>query len=160
VIDGPDGDDPAVRPNAVIAASLEHSPVEPVTCRLIVGLAQERLLTPAGLRSLAPSEPHYAGRYLGSPLERDGVYHQGTVWPWLIGPFVAAHLRAFGDPAAARAFLEPLAQHLLEGGLGSVSEILDGDAPFTPRGCPWQAWSVAEVLRAWQLTAVGTEAPL
>ncbi len=157
VIDGPGGDDPTIRPNAVIAASLEHSPVESATRRMIVERARKTLLTPYGLRSLEPGEPHYTGQYLGSPLARDGVYHQGTVWPWLIGPFVAAHLHAFGDPAEARAFLEPVAQHLLEGGLGSVSEILDGDAPFTPRGCPWQAWSVAEVLRAWQLTALGTK---
>ncbi len=159
VIDGPDGDDPTIRPNAVIAASLEYCPIEHTTRQMIVNVAREKLLTPYGLRSLAPEDSRYAKRYIGSPLERDGVYHQGTVWPWLIGPFVSAHLHAFGRPLEARALLEPVAQHLLEGGLGSVSEILDGDAPFTPRGCPWQAWSVAEVLRAWKLTAVNEKAP-
>ena len=153
VIDTPDGDDGTIRPNAVIAASLMHSPIGHSTRQLILKVAAEKLLTPYGLRSLAPEDSRYAGRYRGSPLERDGVYHQGTVWAWLIGAFVSAHLQAYGDKTAARAFLEPMAQHLLEGGLGSVSEILDGDAPFTPRGCPWQAWSVAEILRAWKLTA-------
>ena len=153
VIDGPDGDDPTIRPNAVIAASLEYCPIEHTTRQQIVNVAREKLLTPYGLRSLAPEDSRYAGRYIGSPLERDGVYHQGTIWPWLIGPFVGAHLHAFGRPHEARGLLEPIAQHLLEGGLGSISEILDGDTPFTPRGCPWQAWSVAEVLRAWKLTA-------
>ena len=157
VIDGPDGDDPTIRPNAVIAASLEHCPIERTTRQMILKLAQEKLLTPYGLRSLAPEDSRYVGRYFGGPLARDGVYHQGTVWPWLIGPFVAAHLHAFGNPAEARALLEPVAQHLLEGGLGSVSEILDGDAPYTSRGCPWQAWSVAEVLRAWKLSDLSTK---
>ena len=154
VLDGPDGDDPSIRPNAVIAASFEHVPLENAWRKAIVDVASEQLLTPYGLRSLAPADSRYAHQYLGSPLERDGVYHQGTVWPWLIGPFAEAHLRAYGNPLAARATLEPIADHLLQGGLGSVSEILDGDAPHAPRGCPWQAWSVAEILRAWALTAV------
>jgi predicted glycogen debranching enzyme len=153
VLDGPDGDDPSIRPNAVIAASLEPSPLENSWRKAIVDTASEKLLTPYGLRSLAPDDTRYAPRYLGSPLERDAVYHQGTVWPWLIGPFVEAHLRAYGNPLSARAFLEPIAEHLTRGGLGSVSEILDGDAPHAPRGCPWQAWSVAEILRARKLTA-------
>lgn len=154
VLDGPDGDDPSIRPNAVIAASLETSPLENTWRRAVVDLATEKLLTPYGLRSLAPDDVRYARRYIGSPLERDAVYHQGTVWPWLMGPFVEAHLRAYGHPSNARAFLEPTAEHLRQGGLGSVSEILDGDAPHAPRGCPWQAWSVAEILRAWKLTAL------
>ena len=153
VLDGPEGDDPSIRPNAVIAASLEPSPLENAWCRAVVDVAARKLLTPYGLRSLAPDDPRYAGRYQGSPLERDSVYHQGPVWPWLLGPFVEAHLRAYGHPSAARALLEPIAGHLAEGGLGSVSEILDGNAPHTPRGCPWQAWSVSEILRAWKRTA-------
>ncbi len=157
--DGSIGDDPTIRPNAVIAASLEYCPIEHTTRQQIVNVAREKLLTPYGLRSLAPEDWRYAGRYIGSPLERDGVYHQGAVWPWLIGPFVGAHLHAFSRPHEARGLLEPTLQHVLEGGLGSVSEILDGDAPFTPRGCPWQAWSVAEVLRAWKLTAA-TQKPV
>jgi predicted glycogen debranching enzyme len=153
VLDGPDGDDPSIRPNAVIAASLEPSPLEHAWCKAVVDVATEQLLTPYGLRSLAPDDTRYAHRYIGSPLERDRVYHQGPVWPWLLGPFVKAHLRAYGHPMAARAFLEPMAEHIRQGGLGSISEILDGDAPHTPRGCPWQAWSVAEVLHAWTLVA-------
>ncbi len=159
VLDGPDGDDPSIRPNAVIAASLEPSPLENRWRKAIVDTASEKLLTPYGLRSLAPDDTRYAPRYLGSPLERDAVYHQGTVWPWLIGPFVEAHLRAYGNPLAARGFLEPIAEHLTRGGLGSVSEILDGDAPHAPRGCPWQAWSVAEILRARKLTASRSRKP-
>jgi predicted glycogen debranching enzyme len=152
VLDGPDGDDPSIRPNAVIAASFEHSPLENRWRKAVVDLASEKLLTPYGLRSLSPDDSRYAPRYLGSPLERDAVYHQGTVWAWLLGSFVEAHLRAYAHPRNARAFLEPIAEHLIQGGLGSVSEILDGDAPHAPRGCPWQAWSVAEILRAWKLT--------
>ena len=112
---------------------------------------ERQLLTPLGLRSLAPDDPEYHGTYLGDRFERDAAYHQGTAWTWLIGPFVEAHLRLHGDVAAARALLAPFAAHLHEAGLGSVSEILDGDPPHTPRGCIAQAWGVAEVLRAWRL---------
>ena len=107
----------------------------------------QHLLTPHGLRSLGPDEPGYVGRYGGDQRQRDGAYHQGTVWGWLIGPFVAAHLRVYGDESQACSYLRPLVRHLGDHGLGSVSEIFDGDAPFLPRGCPAQAWSVAEVLR-------------
>jgi glycogen debranching enzyme len=95
------------------------------------------------------------GTYSGDRRKRDAAYHQGTVWAWLIGPFVGAHLRVYGDKAAARAYLGPLLHHLVDHGVGSVSEIFEGDAPFAPRGCIAQAWSVAEVLRAWQLTEMG-----
>ena len=115
------------------------------------------LLTPHGLRSLAPFEGGYIGRYGGDQRSRDGAYHQGTVWGWLIGPFVAAHLRVYGDGARARSFLRPLLRDFRDHGLGSVSEIYDGDAPFTPRGCPAQAWSVAEVLRTWTLADLSLE---
>ncbi len=153
VLDGPEGDDPTIRPNAVIAASLQHSPLENRWRRAVVDMATAQLLTPYGLRSLSPEDSRYAPQYRGSPLERDAVYHQGTVWAWLLGPFAEAHLHTYAHPLSARAFLEPMATHLLQGGLGSISEILDGDTPHTPRGCPWQAWSVAEILRAWKLTA-------
>jgi predicted glycogen debranching enzyme len=150
VLDGPDGQhDPSIRPNAVIAAALPHTPFTSSQLQALVRRAERDLLTPRGLRSLAPQEAGYAGRYLGGPQARDAIYHQGTVWGWLLGSFALAHARAFGDPAAARQFLLPIAEHLREGGLGSVAEIFDGDAPHAPRGCFWQAWSVAEVLRAW-----------
>jgi glycogen debranching enzyme len=104
------------------------------------------------LRSLSPDHPQYQGHYGGSPLQRDGAYHQGTVWGWLLGAFVQAHLRVYGNPAQARQFLEPMANHLTVHGVGSLSEIFDGDAPMTPRGCIAQAWTVAEVLNAWCAT--------
>ncbi|HWG84351.1 MAG TPA: amylo-alpha-1,6-glucosidase [Deinococcales bacterium] len=151
VLDGPGGNDASVRPNAVIAASLELSPLSAEQRRAVVRRAAQDLLTPRGLRSLAPSEAAFAPTYSGGPVGRDEVYHQGTVWAWLIGPYVSAHLRAGLPHAEARAVLEPFAAHLLEGGVGSVSEIFDATAPFTPRGCPWQAWSVAEVLRAYRM---------
>ena len=102
------------------------------------------------LMHLAPGDPAYRGGYGGDQTERDGAYHQGTVWGWLLGPFALAHARAYGDREAARAMLEPLGQHLADYGIGSVAEIFDGEPPFAPRGCIAQAWSVAETLRAWQ----------
>ncbi len=108
---------------------------------------------PGALRTLAAHEPGYRGRYLGGPAERDAAYHEGTAWAWLIGPFVEAHLRVYRDPAAAISFLEPFALQAETYGLGSVGEIFDGDAPFAPRGCISQAWSVAEALRVWSAAA-------
>jgi len=147
VIDGPDGHDPALRPNQLFAASLLHRPLSPKQQRAVVDVCAQHLFTPHGLRSLGPDEPGYVGRYGGDQRQRDGSYHQGTVWGWLVGPFVEAHLRVYGDEVEARSFLGPLVRHLSDHGLGSISEIFDGDAPFSPRGCPAQAWSVAEVLR-------------
>ncbi len=152
VLDGPAGDDSTLRPNQIFAVSLLHSPLSPEQQRAVVDVCARHLLTSYGLRSLAPDDPAYAGRYGGDQKARDSVYHQGTVWGWLLGPFVLAHLRVYQNPAAARSFLEPMFQQLYEHGLGSLSEIFDGDAPFTPRGCIAQAWSVAETLRAWQAT--------
>ena len=149
VIDGPGGDDPALRPNQLLAVSLPHSPLDVDRQRSVVEVCARHLLTSQGLRSLAVDDPAYFGRYGGGPQERDGAYHQGTVWSWLIGPFVSAHLRVHDDPAAARDFLAPFAHHLTDHGLGSVSEIFDGDPPFTPRGCIAQAWGAAELLRVW-----------
>ncbi len=151
VIDGPDGDDPALRPNQLLAVSLTHCALTGDQQRAVVDVCARELLTSYGLRSLAPGEPGYVACYSGDLQERDGAYHQGTVWGWLIGPFVAAHLRVYGDPGRAASFLEPFAQHLRDHAVGSISEIFDGDPPFTPRGCVAQAWSVAEVLRALQL---------
>jgi len=149
VIDGPDGDDASLRPNQIFAVALPHSPLSAEQSQVVVDTCARHLLTSHGLRSLASFETGYQGHYGGSLLNRDAAYHQGTVWSWLIGPFVRAHLRVYGDRRQARAYLIPLVQHLSDHGLGSVSEIFDGDPPFTPRGCFAQAWGVAELLRAW-----------
>ena len=151
VLDGPAGDDVALRPNQLLAVSLPNSPLTPPQQRRLLDACARHLLTSIGLRSLAPGDPQFIGLYLGDRRTRDGAYHQGTTWAWLIGPFVQAHLRVYQNRAQARAFLEPFRHHLSDAGLGSISEIADGDAPFTPRGCPWQAWSVAEVLRTWKM---------
>ena len=107
--------------------------------------------TSFGLRSLGPAEPAYRGTYAGNREERDSAYHQGTAWGWLLGPFAVAHLRVYQDPATAMSFLEPMLRHLGAAGLGTASEIFDGDAPFAPKGCIAQAWTVGEILRAWQV---------
>jgi glycogen debranching enzyme len=117
----------------------------------VVDACARALLTSYGLRSLAASESGYRGAYAGDQFHRDSAYHQGTTWGWLIGPFVAAHLRVYRDPAAAVRLLEPFADHLGAAGVGSISEIFDGDAPFAAQGCIAQAWSVAEVLRAFDV---------
>jgi predicted glycogen debranching enzyme len=150
VIDTPAGDDPALRPTQLLAVSLLHSPLTRAQQKSIVDICFSKLLTPLGLRSLSPEEPGYIGHYSGDYDYNDSAYHQGTVWGWLIGPFVSAHLRVYQDPQAALSFLEPFIDHLSVRGIGSISEIFDGDAPFTPRGCIAQAWSVAELLRVWR----------
>jgi predicted glycogen debranching enzyme len=145
--------DASVRPNQLFAVGgLPLHLLDGEKGRRVVDSVEAHLLTPLGLRSLAPDSPGYTGRYAGGVRERDGAYHQGTVWPWLIGPFVEAWVRVRGNTAEAkrearRRFLEPLRGHLREGGLGHVSEIADADPPHTPRGCPFQAWSVGELLR-------------
>jgi predicted glycogen debranching enzyme len=153
VIDGPDGDDPALRPNQILAVSLPASPLDAARRRAVVDACAHQLLASYGLRSLAPGHPAYRGRYGGDQTQRDGSYHQGTVWGWLLGPFALAHFAVYKDAGAARAFLSPMADHLGDYGVGSISEIFDGDAPFAPRGCIAQAWSVAETLRAWKILA-------
>ncbi|HET7342879.1 MAG TPA: amylo-alpha-1,6-glucosidase, partial [Methylomirabilota bacterium] len=150
VLEGPHGDDPALRPNQIFAVSLPESPLSRERQRSVVDACARHLVTSHGLRSLAPGDAAYRGHYGGGQVERDGAYHQGTVWGWLLGPYALAHARAYGDRAAARAFLEPLAHHLDDYGVGSIAEIFDGEPPFAPRGCIAQAWSVAETLRAWQ----------
>jgi predicted glycogen debranching enzyme len=146
-------DDPSLRPNQIFAAGGLPLPLlEPDQACRVVETVEKQLLTPMGLRSLAPNQPGYRGRYEGGVRERDGAYHQGTVWPWLIGPFVEAWLRqrAYTPEAKREAdqrFLAPLRAHLGVAGIGHLSEIADGDAPHTPRGCPFQAWSLAEPLR-------------
>jgi len=159
VLDGPEGHDPAIRPNQIFAVSLADGLLPPEQMRAVVDACERHLLVPRGLRSLAPNHPQYRGHYAGPPHERDAAYHQGTVWGWLLGPFVLAHLRVYRDPARARAFLEPMAQAMTEAGLGTVGEIFDGDPPYSSRGCIAQAWSVAEVLRAWTAVASGKQQP-
>ncbi|MEH2026946.1 amylo-alpha-1,6-glucosidase [Nostoc sp.] len=154
VLDSPDGDDSALRPNQIFAVSLPESPLTSSQQRGVVEACGQMLLTSHGLRSLAPDHPRYQGKYGGNQYQRDRAYHQGTVWGWLLGPFVLAHLRVYKNPEQARQFLEPMANHLKAHGLGSLSEIFDGDAPMTPRGCIAQAWTVAEVLRAWLATEI------
>jgi len=145
--------DPSIRPNQILAVSLTHGMLSPERAKGVVEKVQAHLLTPFGLRSLAPSDPQYRGRYTGGPTERDGAYHQGTVWPWLMGPFITAYIKVNQGSDAARRqaaeWLEPLKGHLADGGLGHISEIFDGDAPQRPCGCIAQAWSVAEILRAY-----------
>jgi len=146
------GNDASLRPNQIFAVSLPESPLAPEQQKAVVDVCARRLLTSHGLRSLAQGEPGYQGHYGGGPRERDGAYHQGTVWGWLLGPFVLAHLRVYGDRQAAQSFLEPLGMQTTSLGLGTLGEIFDGEAPFAPRGCIAQAWTVAEVLRAWRAT--------
>jgi predicted glycogen debranching enzyme len=156
VIDSPGiGNDASLRPNQIFAASLPVSPLTPEQQKSVVDVCARHLLTSHGLRSLAPGEPGYTGHYGGSPRDRDAAYHQGTVWGWLLGPFALAHYRVYHDHEAALHFLEPLARQIYSSGLGTLSEIFDGDAPFIPRGCIAQAWTVAEVLRAWTEISVG-----
>jgi len=152
VLDGPNGNDAALRPNQIFTVSLPDSPLSAAQQKGVVDACAQHLLTSHGLRSLATHHPNYRGSYGGDQRRRDGAYHQGTVWGWLIGPFVLAHLRVYGNPAKSRQFLEPMTNHLSAHGVGSFSEIFDGDPPMTPRGCIAQAWTVAEVLRAWLAT--------
>lgn len=150
VIDTPEGTpDASLRPNQLFALSLRHPLIEGERARAIVDICARDLWTPLGLRSLGPQAREYAPHYSGAPHERDAVYHQGTVWGWLSGPFALAHFHAYADAARARSYLEPQAAHLRAACLGQMSEIFDGDAPHAPRGCFAQAWSVAETLRAW-----------
>jgi glycogen debranching enzyme len=141
-----------VRPNMVIAASLEFSPLSKPQRAAVVELARAELLTPRGLRTLSPRDPDYRGRYEGDVHSRDAAYHQGTVWPWLLGPYADAWLTARGRGAASKRHLRELLDgfepHLAERALGFVSEVFDGDAPHRPGGAPAQAWSVAELARA------------
>jgi predicted glycogen debranching enzyme len=150
VIDAPGiGLDASLRPNQIFAVSLPVSPLSGEQQKSVVDVCAQQLLTSHGLRSLAPGEPGYQGHYGGNPLARDGAYHQGTVWGWLLGPYVLAHLRVYGDRVAALRSLDSLGRQIYTYGLGTVGEIFDGDAPFAPRGCIAQAWSVSELLRVW-----------
>ena len=151
VVNG-DARDASIRPNQIFAVSLPHTMLSQEKAKRVVGVVERDLLTPYGLRSLAPNEPQYRGRYEGDQWSRDGAYHQGTVWTWLIGPFITAYMKVNGRTTKARQkaaqWLAGFGTHLSDAGLGQVSEIFDGDTPHQPRGCIAQAWSVAELLRA------------
>ncbi|MBV9998995.1 MAG: glycogen debranching enzyme family protein [Verrucomicrobia bacterium] len=157
VLDGPGGNDPALRPNQVFAVCLPgpslHAPelLSGEQQRGVLDACAAKLLTLVGLRSLDPASPQYRGDYFGDRVQRDAAYHQGTVWAWLKGPFIEAHLRIRGDLAHAEQLLQPMADSLVAAGVGTLSEIYDGNAPTRPRGCIAQAWSVAELLRIWTL---------
>ncbi len=141
--------DDALRPNQLFAVSLPESPLTEEQKKAIVDVCERFLLTSHGLRSLSPDHAKYIGFYEGNQYHRDIAYHQGTVWGWLIGTFALAHLKVYNNPQQALDFLNPFAYHLSNTGLGTISEIFDGNAPYRSRGCIAQAWSVAEVLRAW-----------
>jgi predicted glycogen debranching enzyme len=148
VVDGEDGNDPAIRPNQLFAISLPHPILDPKRWKPVVDVVHEKLLTPYGLRSLAPGHPDYQPQYFGDLRARDLAYHQGTVWPWLIGPFVDAWRRVYPSRVEElRPIAISLGQHLASACIGTISEIFDAEPPYTPRGCCAQAWSVAEVLR-------------
>jgi predicted glycogen debranching enzyme len=153
IVDAEDGsDDPALRPNQIFSISLDHPVLDRARWTRVVDLVRAELLTPVGLRSLARSHPDYKRTYDGDLRTRDAAYHQGTVWSWLIGPFVDAWLKVNPtDRAGARAMLRGLADHLREAGVGSISEVFDAEEPYTPRGCIAQAWGVAELLRCERL---------
>ncbi len=154
VIDSEIGNDPACRPNQLLAFSLRYPVLNQDKWSAVLDVVTERLLTPVGLRSLSSGHPEYRSTYDGDLRSRDAAYHQGTVWAWLIGPFIDAWLRVYPeDYRGARRFLAGFDPHLSEACAGSISEIFDAEAPFTPRGCVAQAWSVAEVLRSWMKTA-------
>jgi predicted glycogen debranching enzyme len=158
VVDGEDGtSDPACRPNQLFAFSLEYPVLDRSRWAAVLDIVRDKLLTPMGLRSLSRDHPDYKPQYFGDLRARDSAYHQGTVWAWLIGPFVDAWLRVHPDDlAGARRCLQALVDHMDDFGVGSVAEIFDAEPPFTPRGCIAQAWSVAEVLRGWKRTAPPT----
>ncbi len=157
VVDTESGvDDSACRPNQVMAISLDYPVLDESRWPAVMDVVTQKLLTPMGLRSLSPGNPDFKAKYYGDLRSRDAAYHQGTVWAWLIGPYIDAWLRVHpGEQAEARQFLQGFAPHLNEACIGSISEIFDAEAPYTPRGCIAQAWSVAEVLRCWVKTAQG-----
>jgi predicted glycogen debranching enzyme len=161
LVDGDDGQpDASCRPNQLFAISLDHPILDETRWKPVVAVAKEKLLTPLGLRSLAPGDPQYKPKYDGDLRSRDAAYHQGTVWAWLIGPFIDAWLKVHpGDLQTARGFLTGFELHLRSACVGSISEIFDAEPPFTPRGCCAQAWSVAEVLRCFVKTSGEAETP-
>jgi glycogen debranching enzyme len=158
VVDGEGGDDKSCRPNQLFAFTLEYPILDEEKWQPVLDVVTRRLLSPVGLRSLAPGEPGYQPHYDGDLRTRDAAYHQGTVWAWLIGPLVDAWLRVNPDDlTGARGFLSACDAHLNDACIGSIGEIFDAEEPYTPRGCVAQAWSVAEALRGWLKTSSSTE---
>jgi glycogen debranching enzyme len=155
--------DTSMRPNQIVACTLPKSILSIDQERCVVKSVEAELLTPFGLRTLSPKDSAYKGRYEGDQNQRDLSYHQGSVWPWLLGQFVKAYVRTAGATAVAREaggrFLKPMRMHLSEAGLGFISELFDGDPPYQPKGCIAQAWSVAEVTRAYYEDVLGLEPP-
>jgi glycogen debranching enzyme len=147
VVDAPDGDDPSLRPNQVIALALAYPLIEGDRAHATLDLVTAKLLTPYGLRTLSADDPRYQPSYQGGQRARDAAYHMGMAWPWLMGPYLDAHLRLKGDREVVRRLLEPFHAHLLDAGLGTISEIFEPEPPYRPVGCIAQAWSVAEILR-------------
>ena len=156
MIDGEHGDDPACRPNQIFAVSLRYPILARERWEAVVATVEQRLVTPVGLRSLSRDHTDYQPRYFGALRDRDAAYHQGTVWSWLIGPFVDAWLKVHPDRVGAHEWLRGLVPHLNQAGVGSVSEIFDAEPHHTPRGCIAQAWGVAELLRTWLKTSPAT----
>jgi predicted glycogen debranching enzyme len=154
-LDTADPDDASLRPNQVIAMALPFTPCDPEHARRALQVVGRELATPYGLRTLGPEESGYRGRYEGPMNERDASYHQGTAWPWLLGPYATAVARFGEGTGEARRLLREAKTMLTEYGLGGVAEVYDGDSPQRPGGCPWQAWSVGELLRAWVEDARG-----
>lgn len=148
-LDTVEPDDGSLRPNQILAMSLPFSPIHGERAQKALDAVSRELLTPVGLRTLSPKDSQYLGRYQGALGELDAAYHQGTVWPWLLGPYVSCLLKVTGNRAEAKRILKPAKLMLSEYGLGGIAEVYDGDEPRKPGGCPWQAWSVAEILRAW-----------
>ena len=146
------GPDSAIRPNQVFALSLPFAVVEPTSplAASIIKVVREELLTPCGLRTLSPRDPAFQPRYEGNPLQRDGAYHQGTAWPWLLGPFAEAYAKVTGDTEGAKAMLSALLPQMTTYGVGSLAEVFDGGEPQRPNGCIAQAWSISETLRVWK----------
>ncbi|HEY0745762.1 MAG TPA: amylo-alpha-1,6-glucosidase [Steroidobacteraceae bacterium] len=148
-VEGGTSCDPSVRPNQILAIALPYCPLPQDQMRAVVETCGRHLLTSYGLRSLSPADAGYIGSYAGNPWQRDAAYHMGTVWSWLLGPFARAHFRVYEDARLAQSLLDPMAQHIDSACIGTISEIFDGDAPHTARGCFAQSWSVAEILRSW-----------
>ena len=155
--------DRSIRPNQIFAVSLPHPLLAQDQALRVVEVVEWELLTPYGLRTLSPRDPNYRGRFTGDPHSRDSAYHQGTVWPWLLGPFLTAYVKVHGESNDARhradKFLDPLRAHLRDAGIGQISEVFDGDEPHHPGGCIAQAWSVAEILRTYVEDALGKKTP-
>jgi glycogen debranching enzyme len=145
-MDTVDPNDASLRPNQLIAMSLPFSPCDPKHAKEALKAIDRELLTPVGLRTLSPEDPNYHGEFKGAVTNLDEAYHQGTVWPWLFGPYIRSYVKYGGTVSSAKTKLARVSKMLTECGIGGISECYDGDSPHTPGGCPWQAWSVAEIL--------------